>query len=80
MKKKTILIAAILLLIAIVDICAAYAKTPERQAAQFVKNHGADFSALVVQGQPLPAAYEGIGIEVWSGEQILYEFLLGTGA
>lgn len=79
MKKKAILLAVILLIAAALTICITCANAPEYRAAQFVRNNGADFSALVALGQPIPETFAQTPCDIWSGEHISYEFRLGTG-
>lgn len=79
MKKKTCLIVILLLITAALALCVTCVNATEYRAARFVNKNGTDFSALVAQGQPLPAALDGIRIDIWRNEHISYEFLLGTG-
>ncbi len=80
MKQKTAFLAVgVLLLAAVLIGWAVGARAPENKAAQFVREHGAAFSALADSGQPIPATLDGIAIDTWDGAHLMYEFRLGTG-
>lgn len=79
-KKNTALITGAFLTFATALIVwNAKSNTPEHRAAQFVSKNGSSFSELADSGQAVPAALDGITIHTWSGDHLMYEFLLGTG-
>ena len=81
MKKKNIIIiitAFLLFIVAFIGwkVCA---NIPERKAAQFVAQNGSAFSELVDSEQAIPKTFNGVTVDVWNGEHLMYEFLLGSG-
>ena len=81
MKKKNviIIIAAFLLFVVALIGWKVWNNVPERKAAQFVTQNGSAFSELVDSGQAIPKTFNGVTIDVWNGEYLMYEFLLGSG-
>lgn len=55
------------------------ADNPERKALQFVDQNGSEFSELIDSGQSIPKTFNGVTVDVWNGEHLMYDFLLGSG-
>lgn len=81
MKKKNVIIITTAFLILVVTLIGwkIWVNAPERKAAQFVAQNGSEFSELVNSGQAIPKTFNGVTIDVWNGEHLMYEFLLGSG-
>lgn len=78
-KKKNLIVIAVILLVAILVGWQLWANAPERKAARFVAQNGSEFSELVDGGQAIPEAFNGVPLDVWDGEHRVYEFVLGSG-
>lgn len=80
MLKKARLILLLFAIFALsVVTFTIWSSTPEKKSKQFIERNADSFSELLDSGQSIPSTWDGQAVDVWDGEHVMYEFILGFG-
>lgn len=79
LKKTHVILLLFAILVLSVVTFSIWSSAPEKKSKEFVERNANSFSEFLDSGQSIPSTWDGQTVDVWNGEHVMYEFILGFG-